>query len=73
MIYKGEWNEQIVYFELNTINDCEYFYFFNEDGGRIVSNLPDLRATSINWTLVYEYGDYFTNSPCFNQEEEDFE
>ena len=71
LIYKGEWdNNQIVYFELSTENFCGFYYFFTEDGIRIVDNLPDRRSTSKNWVLIYEFGDYFKNSSCYNQEKD---
>ena len=56
MIYRGEWNKQTVFFILDTNSSC-LCDFYTKDGEKIVDNLPDLRVTSKNWVLVYEYGD----------------
>jgi len=55
LIYKGEWNDQIVFFILDTFSSCLYCNLYTEDGKR-ADNLPDLRVTSKNWTIIYEYG-----------------
>ena len=57
LIYKGEWNEQTVYFIMNAFSSC-LCDFFTENGGRIGNNLSDLYATSKNWIIIYEYGDF---------------
>jgi len=55
-IYKGEWNKLIVYFIVDPSSAC-LCDFYAEDGKRIENNLlPDLRATSKNWILIYTYG-----------------
>ena len=60
MIYRGEWNKQTIYFILDTYSAC-LCDFYTEDGERIVDNLSDLRVTSKNWVLIYEYGDFVLN------------
>ena len=57
LIYKGEWNEQAVYFIMDTFSSC-LCDFFIEDGRRIHDNLSDCRATSKNWIIIYEYGGF---------------
>ena len=57
LIYRGEWNKQTVYFILDTYSACLCDFFTNA-GERIVENLSDCRATSKNWVLIYEYGDF---------------
>ena len=56
IVYKGEWNKQTVYFIMDTFSSC-LCNFFTKDGGRI-DNLTDLRTTSKNWIIIYEYGDF---------------
>jgi len=56
-IYKGEWNKQIVFFIVDPSSAC-LCDFYSEDGKSIDNNLlSDLRAESINWILIYMYGD----------------
>ena len=57
LIYRGEWNKQNVYFIVNMYSSC-LCDFFTNDGEQIVENLSDCRATSKNWVLIYEYGDF---------------
>jgi len=57
LIYEGEWNNQTVYFIMDTFSSC-LCDFFTKEGGRIRDNLSDLRATSENWIIIYEYGDF---------------
>ena len=56
LIYRGEWNKQTVYFIMDTYSSC-LGDFYTENGKR-VDNLSDCRATSKNWVLIYEYGDF---------------
>jgi len=64
-IYKGKWNSKTVYFifdtyiHLSTSYLCEFF----SENGIIISdnNLSDLRLTSKNWILIYEYGEMSLN------------
>jgi hypothetical protein len=56
-IYKGEWNKQTVYFIMDTFSACYMCDFFTGDGGKIVDNLSDCRATSQNWILIYKFGE----------------
>ena len=56
-IHKGEWNKQIVFFIVDPSSAC-LCDFYSEDGKSIDNNLlSDLRAESINWILIYMYGD----------------
>ena len=59
LIYQGEWNDQIVYFILDTFSSC-LCDFFTKDGER-ADNLSDLCGTSKNWIIIYEYGDFVLN------------
>ena len=63
LIYKGRWNEHTIYFIVDTYIHLATAYrcdFFTASGEMIVDTL-DFRATSKNWVLIYEYGDFVFN------------
>ena len=56
-IYKGKWDNQTVYFILDTFSSC-LCDFYNENGERIRDeNLSLLHVSIKNWILIYEYGE----------------
>ena len=64
LIYKGEWDKQVVYFILDIFSSC-LCDFFTENGERIV-DASDCRATSKNWVIIYEYGEVNLNLGIVN-------
>jgi len=60
-IYKGKFNEQIVYFILDSFSSC-LCDFYAENGDRIPDEqLSLLRVSNKNWILIYEYGEIVLN------------
>lgn len=58
-IYRGEWNEQIVYFILNTLSSCGFCEVYYEDGTKLSfsnNSSADFCTSSKNWKLIYEFG-----------------
>ena len=59
LIYRGEWNKQTVYFVMDMHSSCLCDIFTKE--GERINNQTNFRATSKNWVLIYEYGDFVLN------------
>jgi hypothetical protein len=59
-IFKGKWNEQIIYFIKNSLQSCLLCEVYYEDGTQVMlfndSDIGSFCETSENWALIYEFG-----------------
>ena len=56
-IYKGKWNESIVYFVMNYLSSSVCCDVYFEKGEKIIFNesiMVDFQSTSKNWVIIYE-------------------
>ena len=60
-VYKGKWNNRVVFFMHYTVKSCVFCDVYYEDGKNIVwadnTNFDNFQSTSKNWVIVYEYID----------------
>jgi len=64
-IYKGEWENQTVFFIVDTRSAC-ICDIFTEDGKKVVDNLSDCHAKSRNWVCIYGDSDFLNLSEIFH-------
>lgn len=59
-IYKGIWNNQVVYFINDTLKSCMFCEVYYENGERVVWLSGDdsfISADKSDWELIYEFGE----------------
>jgi hypothetical protein len=59
-IYKGKWNDRIIYFINNTLNSCMFCEVYYENGEQAVLLPGDYSFESMDksdWVLIYEFGE----------------
>jgi hypothetical protein len=61
-IFRGEWNNRIVYLIMNNLDACGFCEVYYGDGEHIVWSVDypassnSFHSTSKNWILIYEFG-----------------
>ena len=62
-IYKGEWNNSIVYIVRNGFDSCLFCDVYFEEGTKVLWTADDISfgsfsETSKDWTVIYKFGEF---------------